>query len=354
MSMLRKFMRHRKEAKSPTKGEDTKEKPHIEEEEEDVENWSLSDFEYVRILGTGTFGTVRLAKHKKTGKYYAIKVLRKFDILRTKQVQHIKNEKNILIQTKHPFLVNLFKTFQDENNLYMIMDYILGGEIFTHLRKCGKFPNDVAKFYIAQIVLALEHLHSRNVIYRDLKPENLLLDKGGNIKITDFGFAKVVNDRTYTLCGTPEYLAPEIIQSRGHGKAVDWWALGILMYEMLVGYPPFFDESPFKIYEKILENRVTYPRFIEPRAKDLIQSLLTTDTTKRLGALAGGAQDVKNHPWFSGVDWQALLDRKIPTPIPVKAKSAGDARYFENYPEDRRSKRHPKLTAQQQEYFADF
>nr|XP_053641429.1 cAMP-dependent protein kinase catalytic subunit 3-like [Cherax quadricarinatus] len=172
---------------------------------------------------------------------------------------------------------------RDDRFLYMLFEYVCGGELFAYLRNAGKFPMTTASFYASEIVSALEYLHSLSVVYRDLKPENLLLDKDGHLKITDFGFAKKLTDRTWTLCGTPEYLAPEIIQSKGHNKAVDWWALGILIYEMLAGYPPFFDDNPFGIYEKILGGRVEWPRHLDTSAKDLVKKLLTQDRTKRLG-----------------------------------------------------------------------
>lgn len=262
-----------------------------------------------------------------------MKVLPKAEIVRLKQVEHINSEKNILADIDFPFVVNMICTFQDNSNIYMLLEYVIGGELFSHLRRAGKFSNDVTRFYAAEIVLAIEYLHNQNIIYRDLKPENLLLDERGHIKITDFGFAKRVLDRTWTLCGTPEYLAPEIIQSSGHGKAVDWWALGILIYEMLAGYPPFFDENPFNIYEKILANRLVFPPHFHADAKDLIKKLLNTDRSRRLGNLSGGALDVKNHKWFRGVDWNLLLTKTIRAPNVPEAKFAGDTRNFENYPE---------------------
>jgi serine/threonine protein kinase len=319
----------------------------------DALSWRLEDFEQLATLGTGTFGRVRLVRNRSSGRYYAMKILRKSEIIRLKQVEHIRSEKAVLLEVQHPFIVQLHRTFQDRTCLYMVMDYACGGEVFSHLRKAGRFTNDVARVYAAEIVLALEALHARDIVYRDLKPENLLLDERGHIKITDFGFAKKVVDRTWTLCGTPEYLAPEIIQSKGHGKAVDWWAVGILIYEMLVGYPPFFDESPFRIYEKILEGRVDFPRFVDPEAKDLIKKLLTADRTKRLGALRDGAVDVKRHPWFAGIDWDALVRGEYPPPIPVRVQHQGDTHYFERYPEPADAGA-AELDAKLQELFVGF
>eukprot|EP00834_Sanchytrium_tribonematis_P001555 NODE_39_length_35218_cov_0.479655.p18 type:complete len:251 gc:universal NODE_39_length_35218_cov_0.479655:21845-22597(+) len=201
---------------------------------------ALGDFDVMRTLGTGSFGRVHLVKVKSTGKFLAMKVLKKVEVVKHKQVEHTLNEKNILESIYHPFLVNLYAVFQDYGNLYVVMEYICGGELFSYLRKSQRFPNQVARFYAGEVLLAFEYMHSKDIIYRDLKPENLLIDKNGNIKITDFGFAKVVPDVTWTLCGTPDYLAPEIIQSRGYGKAVDWYALGVLIFEMLAGYPPYY------------------------------------------------------------------------------------------------------------------
>ena len=165
----------------------------------------------------------------------------------------------------------------------MLLDYACGGELFTLLRREGRFSNDVALFFASEIVLAFEYLHGMDIAYRDLKPENLLIDKEGHVKITDFGFAKVVQDKTYTLCGTPEYLAPEIIQSKGHNKNVDWWALGVLVFEMLAGYPPFYDDNPLGIYQKIMDGYYEFPPHVEPKARDLVKSFLCADRSIRLG-----------------------------------------------------------------------
>ena len=240
-----------------------------------------------------------------------MKVLQKTEVIRLRQVEHVKAERRILSRVRHPFIVDLYATFQDSLNIYMLLSYVPGGELFTHLRRAGRFSPDVTRFYLATIVLALKYLHSFNIIYRDLKPENLLLDNRGYLRLTDFGFAKVVDDRTWTLCGTPEYLAPEIIQSDGHGKPADWWACGILAYEMMVGHPPFFDETAYGIYDRILKGRIQWPRDMDPLSRTLIRGFLNPDRTQRLGNLLAGADDVLDHPWFRGVDWGALERREI-------------------------------------------
>jgi len=318
-------------------------------------------------LGTGTFGRVRLSEAPKLRQvlegeelihsancFFALKIMKKSEVVRLKQVEHIRNEKEILSVINHPFVVVLFAAFQDDKHLYMLLEYIIGGELFTHLRKAGKFGNDHTRFYAAQIVMALQYLHFQNIVYRDLKPENLLLDLAGYMKITDFGFAKKVEDRTWTLCGTPEYLAPEIIQSKGHGKPVDWWALGILVYEMLAGYPPFYDENPFGIYQKILAGKLEFPRHFETHARDLIRKLLTPDRTKRIGNLKNGAEDIKKHKWFRGLNWAALYNKQMEAYIIPAVTSNDDTSQYDKYA-DSVEESGPMLDAStDKECFSDF
>ncbi|KAF2845541.1 camp-dependent protein kinase A [Plenodomus tracheiphilus IPT5] len=298
--------------------------------------YTLTDFAIQRTLGTGSFGRVHLVQSKHNQRFYAVKVLKKAQVVKMKQVEHTNDERRMLQQVKHPFLITLWGTFQDSKNLYMVMDFVEGGELFSLLRKSQRFPNPVAKFYAAEVTLALDYLHSHNIIYRDLKPENLLLDRHGHLKITDFGFAKEVPDITWTLCGTPDYLAPEVVASKGYNKSVDWWSLGILIFEMLCGFTPFWDGgSPMKIYENILKSRVKYPPYIHPDAHDLLQKLITPDLTKRLGNLHGGSKDVMNHPWFAEVTWDRLQKKDIDAPyVPPVRAGVGDASQFDKYPEE--------------------
>ncbi|KAH7107725.1 Pkinase-domain-containing protein [Auriculariales sp. MPI-PUGE-AT-0066] len=306
-----------------------------DEQQDDSDKLMLTDFGIEGTLGTGTFGKVLLVRYKRAAdspdalKFFALKVLRKSDLVKLRQVDHVKAEKFLLSRVRHPFVVDLYATFQDNINIYMLLSYVPGGELFSHLRRAKRFTADVTRFYLATIVLALRYLHGLNIVYRDLKPENLLLDARGYLRLTDFGFAKYVEDNTYTLCGTPEYLAPEVIQSHGHSRAVDWWACGILTYEMLVGYPPFFDETAFGIYEKILRNRIHWPRdLVDPLSRQLVTQFLTSDLTQRLGNMNGGVNDILTHPWFRGVDWDALERGEIRAPLIPYVAGMDDTRNY--------------------------
>ncbi|KAH6881759.1 serine/threonine-protein kinase YPK2/YKR2 [Alternaria rosae] len=322
------------------------------------------DFELIKTLGTGTFARVWLVRLKDAqagdeNKVFALKILRKVDVIRLKQVEHVRNERNVLAKVAgHPFITTMVASFQSLDSLYMVLDYCPGGEVFSYLRRARRFNEPTSQFYAAEIVLILEFLHEREgVAYRDLKPENILIDAEGHLKLVDFGFAKKVENReTYTLCGTPEYLAPEVIRNTGHGTAVDWWAFGILVYEFLVGQPPFWDQNPMKIYEQIVEGRVRFPSAMSPTARDLISGLCTVDTSKRLGNVAGGAQRVKQHEWFKNIDWQKLYNREVQGPIVPHLRGPADTRNFDEY-EPESEKRDPytkELSDKWEESFKDF
>ncbi|KAF3986837.1 hypothetical protein FT663_04696 [Candidozyma haemuli var. vulneris] len=297
--------------------------------------YALTDFAIMRTLGTGSFGRVHLVRSVHNGRYYAIKVLKKHQVVKMKQVEHTNDERRMLKLVEHPFLIRMWGTFQDAKHLFMVMDYIEGGELFSLLRKSQRFPNPVAKFYAAEVVLALEYLHSHDIIYRDLKPENILLDRNGHIKITDFGFAKEVSTVTWTLCGTPDYIAPEVITTKPYNKSVDWWSLGVLIFEMLAGYTPFYDSTPMKTYEKILSGKIHFPSFFNHDVVDLLSRLITADLSYRLGNLLNGPADIRNHPWFSEVVWEKLLAKDIETPYePPITAGTGDSSLFDHYPEE--------------------
>ncbi|CAF0790697.1 unnamed protein product [Didymodactylos carnosus] len=293
------------------------------------QNIRFDDFDRIRTIGTGSFGRVLLVVRRSANEKLALKVLDKQVVVKMKQVDHTLSEKRILQALSCPFIVNLICSFKDNSYLYLGLEYAPGGEMFTHLRAVGRYTEDMTKFYASQITLAFEYLHHLGVLYRDLKPENLLFGSDGYLKMTDFGFAKRVKDRTWTLCGTPEYLAPEIILSRGYNKGVDYWALGVLMYEMAAGYPPFFADQPIQIYEKIVSGRVRFPTHFTVDLKDLLKNLLQVDLTRRYGNLKSGIRDIKEHRWFSSIDFIAVYEKKIQAPFIPRA----DRENYENYDE---------------------
>lgn len=297
----------------------------------------LTEFTMLRTLGCGSFGRVKFAKYSKDGKHYAVKFMKKHEIIKLKQVDHINNEKRLMAQIDYPFVVNMAGFCKDECYVYIIMEVITGGELFTHLRRARKFTDEQSKFYGLQTAAAFAHIHSKNIIHRDLKPENILLSPNGYSKLTDFGFAKILEPgtRTYTLCGTPEYIAPEVLLNKGHGKPVDWWTLGILIYEMIVGQPPFCDEDPMGIYQKILAGKVYFPKYFDKNAKALVKKLLTADLSKRFGNLKDGSADILQHKWFSTLDIAKLEAYEIPSPFDPKVKDDMDVSNFEDMPDSK-------------------
>ncbi|KAG0650387.1 cAMP-dependent kinase catalytic subunit [Hyphodiscus hymeniophilus] len=293
-------------------------------------------------------------------------------------VDHVNHERSVLADVAgHPFITTLITSFSDHDSLYMLLDYCPGGEVFSYLRKAKRFPENTARFYAAEIVLILEFLHEQEgVAYRDLKPENLLLDADGHIKLVDFGFAKRLGNsklstpdgrkkgfnseegETYTLCGTPEYLAPEVIQSKGHTTAVDWWALGILIYEFLTGYPPFWNSNPIEIYKQIVSKPVTFPSEpqISSEAQDIIRQFCTVDRSHRLGNISGRAARVKDHPFFRGVVWEDVYYRKYRGPIIPPIRYAGDAQCFDVYPDEKEGREaySSEMRHKWEDHFKDF
>lgn len=297
-------------------------------------NTTLEDFDRLRTLGTGSFGRVVLVKNKKDNLYYAMKILDKGKVVKLKQVEHTLYEKRILQSVHFPFLINLEFSFKDNSYIYFVMPFVLGGEMFSHLRKQGKFEETLCKFYAAQVILALQYLHHLDLVYRDLKPENILIDRTGYLKLTDFGFCKVVTGRTWTLCGTPEYLAPEVILSKGYGKSVDWWSLGVLIFEMAAGYPPFYANDPMKIYEKIVAGKYRFASNFLSDIKDLLKNLLQVDLSRRFGNLKNGVDDIKNHRWFKTLDWLSVLNQSLEPPFIPKVRSPGDTSNYDHYDEE--------------------
>lgn len=300
---------------------------------EQVQSIGLEDFDLLTVIGRGSFGKVMKVRHKQSGNILAMKVLKKDMIVKENMVSHTLSEKRILQMIAHPFIVTLRFAFQTKEKLYLVLDFLSGGELFFHLKEETKFSVQRAKYYAAEITLAIEHLHKFDIIYRDLKPENCVLDKDGHVCLTDFGLAKTSisnSSPTYTFCGTPEYLAPEILRGSGHAKAVDWWSLGILLYEMLVGLPPFYSENVSEMYELILKAPLKFPSFVPPEAQSLLRGLLDREEFKRLGAGPTDGEEIKSHPFFSDIDWEKLYNREITPPfIPVVGEGESDTKFFD-------------------------
>jgi len=307
------------------------------DDDSDVEQLDRSiqfeDLVYVATLGRGSFGHVTLVKHRSTNVAYALKAVCKAQIVETSQEEHIMNEKKIMATVHHPFYVNLVTTFNSKNQLFFLLEPSLGGELFTVLRQHRFFHENTAKFYAAHIILGFECMHNKHYVYRDLKPENLLLGTDGYLKITDFGFAKKVRGRTWTLCGTPEYLAPEIVSNKGHGKGVDWWTVGILIYEMLASFTPFYHDDYMKMYAKIAKGKFKCPSHLTKHAREIVKEFLQVLPTKRLGVVKGGAALIKRHKWFQGFSWTDLLAKRIAAPIIPTVRNPFDTSNFDQVDE---------------------
>ena len=299
----------------------------------EVTSVSLDDFKIINVLGRGSFGKVCLVEYKPTKEHYAMKSLKKDVLLDQDHVESTLLEKKILQTVEHPFLVGMVFCFQTEERIYFIMPFIRGGELFQHLRNFRFFEEDKVRFYAAIIGMGLEHMHSHGIVYRDIKPENILMDEDGYLKIADFGMAKILNndEKATSFCGTPEYLAPEIITGEGHNATADWWSFGILIYEMLCGIPPFYCDNTEKMYELITKAELRFPKKIQisQNAKDLISQLLIKKQDKRLGS-KGGFEEIKKFHFFDSIDFDALYHKKIPAPFKPALNGSLDLQNFDS------------------------
>ena len=293
---------------------------------------TLEDFKQLKILGQGSFGKVVLVKNENNNKLYAMKILDKKYIVKKNQVSHTRTERAMLEKLKHPFIVRLNYAFQDSKRLYFLTEFLQGGELFFHLRRNSGYKEKAVRFYMCQILLALEYMHNNNYIYRDLKPENILIDKEGNIKLTDFGLSKIMppdETTTYTMCGTAEYLAPEILFGKGYDKTCDWFSFGVVLFEMFCGYHPFKSKGQ-KIDPNIYLRKTYIPDKVGKTARDLIEKLFVSNPKKRLGYKS--SDEVKNHPFFKGIDFDKVLRKEYKPPFIPNLKDDTDLRYFdENY-----------------------
>lgn len=320
------------------------------------EKISIKDFTVIKPISRGAFGHVFLAKKNTTGDIFAIKALKKEEMLAKNQIEHIQTERHILSIAQNPFVVKMYYCFQSKNYLYMVLEYLPGGDLYSLLHALECFSEPMAKRYTAEIVLALEYIHSYGIVHRDLKPDNILIASNGHIKLTDFGLSRVglqerqeerrdwelfdtfghqaspdlkssTTEKTVDVVGTPDYIAPEIFLGTGSGPAVDWWALGCMVYEFLVGFTPFYGESCEDIFENILNYRIEWPSTddVSAEALDLIRKLLTIEPEKRLGA--NGAAEIKAHPWFSDINWDTLLEQEAVF-VP-KFDDINDTSYFD-------------------------
>ena len=295
---------------------------------------SYSDFLSLKLLGRGSFGEVLLVKLKATGKIYAMKILDKKILKLKNQQNHTKTERDLMVRINSPFIVNIKSAFQDNNNLYLVSEFMQGGDMFFHMHdnQTNIFSLEKTKFYVIELILALDSLHKNNMVYRDLKPENILLDSKGHIKLTDFGLSKILEDgedKAYTLCGTPQYLAPEVLLRKGYDKAVDWWSLGCIMYEMLTGKLPFPFKRGVKLSIKTYEKKIIFPNKMTENAKDLIQKLLVVNPNDRLGSGTDGSESIKKHPFFEEVDWDSAFEKQLDPPFVPKLKDETDLKYFD-------------------------
>ena len=293
---------------------------------------TINDFDHLKLLGTGSFGRVILVRLKFNQKLYAMKILSKNQIKQRHQEDHTKTERDLMVKINSPFVVNIKLAFQDEIRLYIVSDFMQGGDMFYHLHIKKFFSEETTKFYLIEIILALEFLHKNNMIYRDLKPENILMDEKGHIKISDFGLSKILknmDDKAFTLCGTPQYIAPEVLKNKGYDKNIDWWSVGCFLYEMVTGHLPFLIKKGTKINTKIYDQPLKFPNGLSKEVIDLTKKLLNPNPKKRLGHGTDGAQKIKEHPFFQNVDWEKYYNKEINPPFIPELNGEEDLRYFD-------------------------
>ncbi|CAL1280731.1 unnamed protein product [Larinioides sclopetarius] len=327
---------HIDEIKTKRYDEDASYRKRTNEEFSDIR---LCDLRIITTLGVGGFGRVELVQlNNDPTRSFALKVMKKAQIVETRQQQHILSEKIIMEESNCDFIVKLYRTFKDRKYLYMLMEACLGGELWTLLRDRGSFDDSTTRFYGACVVEAFDYLHSRNIIYRDLKPENMLLDSQGYVKLVDFGFAKKLPNgrKTWTFCGTPEYVAPEVILNKGHDTSADFWSLGVLIFELLTGTPPFTAPDPMRTYNIILKgiDLMEFPRTISKNATNLIKRLCRDNPAERIGYQKGGIKELQKHKWFDGFNWDGLKNRNLVPPILPRVRHCVDTSNFDNYPPD--------------------
>ena len=297
-----------------------------------IKEVNIEDFKILKVIGRGSFGKVCLVEYKPTKEVFAMKSLKKDLLIEEDQIESTILEKEILQNIDHPFLCRLIFCFQTEDRIFFVMPFLSGGELFQHIKKFKRFSEEMARFYGAQIAIAIQYLHDKKIIYRDLKPENILLDEKGYLRLVDFGMAKKLeyNNKALSFCGTPEYLAPEIIKGEGYDINVDWWSLGIILYEMLCGVPPFYVDNLDQMYDLILNTEVSFPEdiFLSDNTKDIIFKLLKKDVKERLGYISG-IIEIKNHPFFSGIDFQAIENKKVESPFIPQIDNNTDVQNFD-------------------------